>query len=75
MVVEDKDGGFGEAVFDGWVFEKFGEEHFGGSVDDDIAVGAEIELVFDARPIGKVAKVFRNVDGAIEGDLWSVRKA
>ena len=69
VVVEDKDGGGVKLVFYGGVVEKFSEEDFGGGVDNNIAVGAPREVARDARPVGIVAEVFRNVDGAVERDF------
>ena len=70
VVVEDEDGFFGEFVGDGGVVEEFAEEDGSGGVDDEVAVGLPVEFVSDARPVGEVAEVFRDVDGAVEGDFF-----
>ncbi len=72
VVVEDEDGFFGEFVSDRGVVEEFREEGGGGGVDDDVAVGFPVEVVFDAGPVGEVAEVFRDVNGAVEGDLFGL---
>ena len=72
VMVENEDWLIVETFADGGVVKEFREEDGTGGIDDNIAVGREVEVDFDARPIFEIAQVFRNVNWAIEGSLVMV---
>ena len=72
VMVEDENRGGIEAVFYGGIFEEFTEENRGGGVNDNISVGFIVEFVRDARPVGKIMEIFRDVNGAKKGDFEGI---
>ena len=69
VVVEDKDRRCLEAVFYRRVFKEFREKNFSGGVDDNVGVCAPVKFVRNARPVGEITEIFRDVNGAKKGDF------